>query len=327
MIIFKKKIFDKIFNSKLHKYKKAELIADFCRLNTLSIIKLAGSGHLGTSMSAMDIFVWLKYFQIYTKKFNKRNMNRDIFFSSKGHDVPAMYSVLYSLGIINLDKFILLRRLNGLDGHPDVSIKSIETNTGSLGMGISKAKGFAWSKKYLKKKGDTIVLTGDGEFQEGQIYESLQTTAHQKINNLIVIIDHNKIQSSKFVKDIIDLKNIKKKVESFGWYVLRCNGHSFNDLDSVFKKFKKINDKPKLLIADTVKGRGIKSIEHTHFMKKNKSYAWHSGAPSDKLYSQMINSLILEIKKKLIKFRFNFNPFEKNNFHKYSKKNISIDIH
>jgi len=208
MIIFKKKIFDKIFNSNLHKYKKAELIADFCRLNTLSIIKLAGSGHLGTSMSAMDIFVWLKYFQIYTKKFNKKNMNRDIFFSSKGHDVPAMYSVLYSLGIINLNKFILLRRLNGLDGHPDVSIKSIETNTGSLGMGISKAKGFAWSKKYLKKKGDTIVLTGDGEFQEGQIYESLQTTAHQKINNLIVIIDHNKIQSSKFVKNIIDLKNI-----------------------------------------------------------------------------------------------------------------------
>ena len=105
MIIFKKKIFDKIFNSKLHKYKKAEIIADFCRLNTLSIIKLAGSGHLGTSMSAMDIFVWLKYFQIYSKKFNKKNMNRDIFFSSKGHDVPAMYSVLYSLGILNLKKF------------------------------------------------------------------------------------------------------------------------------------------------------------------------------------------------------------------------------
>ena len=117
---------------------------------------------------------------------------------------------MYAIGLITLKKLLLLRRLNGLDGHPDVSIKGIEANTGSLGMGISKAKGFAWSKKYLKLNGLVIVITGDGEFQEGQIFESLQTTAHQKINNLIVIMDHNKIQSSRYVKDIINLKTLEK---------------------------------------------------------------------------------------------------------------------
>lgn len=327
MIIFKKKIFDEIFNSNLDKFKKAELISDFCRINTLSIIKLAGSGHIGTSMSAMDIFVWIQFFLINKKKFDRKDLNRDIFFSSKGHDAPAMYSVLYSLGILELKKIKMLRRLNGLDGHPDVSIKSIETNTGSLGMGISKAKGFAWSKKYLKKKGSTFVLTGDGEFQEGQIFESLQTAVHQKLNDIVVIIDHNKIQSSKFVKDVIDLKNLKEKIQSFGWYVDRCNGHSFVELDKVFNKFKKIKNKPKLLIADTIKGKGIKLIEHVAFMKKNKFYTWHSGAPSDEIYNKMIKSIIIHIKKKLYKNKLKFDFFNKKNYYKYRDKNTSIDIH
>lgn len=327
MIIFKKKIFDEIFSSNLDKFKKAELISDFCRINTLSIIKLAGSGHIGTSMSAMDIFVWIQFFLINKKKFDRKDLNRDIFFSSKGHDAPAMYSVLYSLGILELKKIKMLRRLNGLDGHPDVSIKSIETNTGSLGMGISKAKGFAWSKKYLKKKGSTFVLTGDGEFQEGQIFESLQTAVHQKLNDIVVIIDHNKIQSSKFVKDVIDLKNLKEKIQSFGWYVDRCNGHSFVELDKVFNKFKKIKNKPKLLIADTIKGKGIKLIEHVAFMKKNKFYTWHSGAPSDEIYDKMIKSIIIHIKKKLYKNKLKFDFFNKKNYYKYTDKNTSIDIH
>lgn len=327
MIIFKKKLFDEILNLKISKFKKAELISDFCRINTLSIIKIAGSGHIGTSMSAMDIFVWIQFFLINKKKFYKKDLNRDIFFSSKGHDVPAMYSVLYSLGILKLKQFTMLRRLNGLDGHPDVSIKSIETNTGSLGMGISKAKGFAWSKKYLNKKGSTFVLTGDGEFQEGQIFESLQTTAHQKLNNIVVIIDHNKIQSSKFIKDVIDLKNLKKKIRSFGWHVDRCNGHSFVELDKVFNKFKKIKNKPKLLIADTIKGKGVKLIEHVSFMKKNKFYTWHSGAPSDKVYNKMINSIINHIKKKINRNHLKFDFFAKKNYYTYTNKNISIDIH
>ena len=326
MIIVPNKYFKEIKKLKINIYEKANLIALLCRLNVLTMVKIAGSGHLGTSMSALDLFVWIKHFQFSNKK-KTNNINRDIFFSSKGHDAPGLYSVLFSLGIISLDKILKLRKIDGLDGHPDVSIKGIEANTGSLGMGISKAKGFAWSKSFLKQKGNVIVLTGDGEFQEGQIYEALQTTAHQKINNLTVIIDHNKIQSSQYVKNIIDLKNLKEKISSFGWHVERCDGHSFKKLKNVFKKFEKIKNKPKLLIADTIKGKGISLIEHTNVMKKNKYYNWHSGAPSDEMYLKMINEVILNIKKVIKKNKLKLSPFKilrsENSYQKY----ISTDIH
>ena len=289
----------KIFKLKIKNFIKAEIISAICRANTLSIIKRAGSGHLGTSFSAMDLFVWIKLFRYKTPKNKLNDPNRNIFFSSKGHDAPALYSVLYALGIIDLDKILKLRKLGGLDGHPDVSIKGIESNTGSLGMGISKAKGFLWAKSYLKKKGNIIVMIGDGEFQEGQIFEALQTTAHQNLNNLIVVMDHNKIQSSQYVKKIIELKNLKDKIKSFGWHVERCDGHNFKKIESVFAKFEKIKNKPKFLIADTIKGKGVKFMEHTEVMKKNKYYNWHAGAPNDKDFSkaqkilyQKINLLI-----------------------------------
>jgi transketolase len=324
MIFIKKNFIKIISNLKISKFVKAELIADLCRINTLSMIKVAGSGHIGTSMSAMDIFVWVKFFIDKTPNF--KDPNRNILFSSKGHDVPALYSVLYAIGVISLKKLLLLRRLNGLDGHPDVSVKGIETNTGSLGMGISKAKGFAWSKKYLGSKGLVIVITGDGEFQEGQIFEALQTTAHQKINNIIVIIDHNKIQSSKYVDDIINLRDVKKKVETFGWHVEVCNGHNFEEIDKKFSKLNYIKNKPKLIIANTIKGKGIKNIEHTIFMKKNKSYLWHSGSPSDIQYKSMINGMIRNLNKKLIKYVPSI-KIEKKYIYIHSTKNISLDIH
>ena len=164
---------------------------------------------------------------------------------------------MFSLGIIKFNKILRLRRLNGLDGHPDVRINGIEFNTGSLGMGISKAKGISWAKKYLKKKGLSIVITGDGEFQEGQIYESLQTTSAQNIKNLLVIMDHNKIQSSQFVKDIINIEPLVQKIKSFGWHVERCNGNSMVSLSKTLKRILKKTSKPKFLIADTIKGKGI----------------------------------------------------------------------
>jgi transketolase len=271
----------KILKSKLDNFFKAKILAVINRINTLAIIKRAGSGHVGTSFSAMDIFTWVKYFSFVTLKKDLKKEERNIFFSSKGHDVPALYSILYSLKIISLDKILKLRRISGLDGHPDISIPGIEANTGSLGMGISKAKGIVWSKRYLKKKGQVIVLIGDGEFQEGQIFEALQTTAHQKLNEVIVIMDHNKIQSSQYVSKIINLRDLEKKISSFGWHVERCNGHSFKEINKVFKKFIKIKNKPKFLIADTIKGKGVSFMEHPKVMKKSSLYNWHAGAPGD----------------------------------------------
>lgn len=296
----KKNQIDLIYNSKkLNHYIKAKIISNICRLNILFMIKKAGSGHLGTSMSSIDIMVWLKLFHMSNKKIG--DPNRDIFFSSKGHDAPALYSVLFAKGDISLNKIKKLRKIDGLDGHPDVSCDGVEANTGSLGMGISKAKGILWAKKYFNQKGFVYVMTGDGELQEGQIFEALQTTKHQKLNDLMVIVDHNKIQSSKFVKDIIDLRNLKNKFLSYGWHFERCDGHSFIELNRCLVKLKKIKDKPKILVADTIKGKGISFMEHTNYMKKNKFYTWHAGAPSNndflKAQEELINLITLDLKK------------------------------
>ncbi|KKS88177.1 MAG: hypothetical protein UV62_C0012G0008 [Parcubacteria group bacterium GW2011_GWC1_43_11] len=192
--------------------KKLTLIADMCRLNTLSAVKRAGSGHLGSSFSAMDIVVWLYYREMNTVEFGFKHPDRDIYFSSKGHDVPGLYSVFFSLGVISEELFLKLRRLGGLHGHPDVSNPGIEANSGSLGMGISKGRGMAWSKNYWRLGGRVFVMTGDGEFQEGQNYEALRGAAHLGQDRLIVIMDHNKVQSDKLVKDVGDLKRFLKRL-------------------------------------------------------------------------------------------------------------------
>lgn len=318
------KEFHKILKLKINKFKKAEILATMCRLNILSSIMKAGSGHLGTSFSAIDLFIWIKIFRFKTPKNLIKNANRNIFFSSKGHDAPALYSVLHGLNIISFKKILKLRRLGGLDGHPDVSIPGIEANTGSLGMGISKAKGFLWAKRYLKKKGNVIVLIGDGEFQEGQIFESLQTTAHQKLNKLIVIMDHNKVQSSQYVKKIIDLLDLKKKIQSFGWHVERCNGHNFRDIDNSIKKILKIKNKPKFLIADTIKGKGINFMEHTKVMKSNNSYNWHSGAPDEDNFLKAQTILIKKIQFMIKKLNINDLKFISISLKKTKDKNIEI---
>ena len=235
-----------------------------CRANALATVKRAGSGHLGSSLSSLDIVTALYFAEMNIAELGIAHPDRDIYFSSKGHDVPGHYAVLYGLGILSKEKFINLRRHDGTHGHPDVSIPGIEANSGSLGMGISKAKGMAWAKKAKGSGGRVIVMTGDGELQEGQIWESLQTTAHQGINNLIAIVDHNKFQSDKALRHIIDLGDLAAKFTMFGWHVERCNGHDFAALGEVFAKFKRITDKPKVLIADTVKGKGISFMESPH---------------------------------------------------------------
>jgi transketolase len=222
-----------------------------------------------------------------TVKLGVKHPDRDIYFSSKGHDAPGFYAVLYSLGLLGEEKLINLRRLGGTHGHPDVSLPGIEANSGSLGMGISKAKGIAIAKKINGWKGNVFVMTGDGELQEGQIWESLQTAAHQKITNINVIVDFNKIQTDKPVKNVIDLGDLQNKFEAFGWYAERCDGHNFAEMESAFARFKMIKDQPKVLIADTIKGKGISFMEGPESLKKSSGlYQWHSGAPDDDSFEQ-----------------------------------------
>ena len=292
--------FKRVRAADLDRYAKLQLLSDMCRANAFATVKRAGSGHLGSSFSSLDIVSALYFAEMNIDEVGISHPNRDIYFSSKGHDVPGHYAVLYAMGLISKAQFINLRRHGGTHGHPDVSIPGIEANSGSLGMGISKAKGMAWAKKAKGFAGRVIVMTGDGELQEGQIWESLQTAAHQKVNNLIVVVDYNKFQSDKALKHIIDLGNLSAKFEMFGWHVERCNGHDFGALEEVFTKFKQVTDKPKILIADTVKGKGISFMEGpTEWPDEQFLYQWHAGAPDDESFQAGYRELINGINNRL----------------------------
>ncbi len=297
--IIKKSEFDRIKNIDGNWETKMQLFADMCRYNTLVAVKKAGSGHLGSSLSAMDITTYLYLNELNILDVGLDSPDRDIYFSSKGHDVPGLYSIFYALGIIPEEKLLMLRRLHGLDGHPEVRIPGIEASTGSLGMGISKGKGMAWAKSYRNNRGYVYVLTGDGEFQEGQIYESLQAAAHQKIGNLTAIMDHNKYQTDMLVKDVNNIEDVVNKVSAFGWHAVRINGHDYNELKKTFTELKNVTDKPKMIIADTIKGKGVSFMERpeTETFEGKTLYKWHSGAPDDESYEKGLAELTESINK------------------------------
>jgi transketolase len=291
LFLIPKSEFDRVAAGVTEPTTRLQLVADMCRLNTLVEIKKAGSGHLGSSLSAMDLNVWLYFEEMNVRHVGVDSPDRDIFFSSKGHDVPGLYAVFHALGIIPEEKLLRLRRLGGLDGHPDVHNAGCESNTGSLGMGIGKARGMAWAKRHLQRGGRVFVMTGDGELQEGQIWESLQTTAHQKVD-VTVIVDHNKLQTDMPVEDIIALTDLAAKFRAFGWHVERCDGHDFDQLRGVFRRLKGIKDKPKVLIADTLKGRGVSFMEKiSDLASQQGKYLWHSGAPADEPFQKGFEEL------------------------------------
>lgn len=294
--MIEKSEFDRVCASSADILSLLPTLADMNRANALMAVKRAGSGHLGSSFSAMDIVVHLYLKVMNTLTSGADNPHRDIYFSSKGHDVPGLYALLYSTGIIPASKLLSLRRFNGLDGHPDIEIPGIEANSGSLGMGISKGRGMAWAKEKLQLGGQIYVLTGDGEWQEGQNFEALQGAAALNLSNLVVIIDHNKVQSDKEVHRIVTLGELDQKLRSFGWYVRRCNGHDHAELADVFRHFSTIREQPKLLIADTIKGRGVSFMEHPQALQAgNGYYLWHSGAPSDEMFFRAYDEILSRI--------------------------------
>ena len=245
----------------------------------------AGSGHIGTSLSCLDILSLL-HLEVLE--------DDDRFFSSKGHDAPALYAVLAALGRIDFEALHRLRRLGGLPGHPDVATTpAIVTNTGSLGMGISKAKGFLAADRLLGRSGRVFVLLGDGELQEGQIWESLGSAANQGLDQLWVIVDHNKIQSDTWVADVSDLGDLAAKFAAFGWAVDRCAGNDVEALDAALRRLGEAGQGlPKVLIADTVKGAGAEGMEPEGLGHgPDALYDFHSGAPAAEAYDQAVGAI------------------------------------
>jgi transketolase len=272
------------------------LLADMCRLNALAAVKRAGSGHLGSSFSALDVVVHLLYEELNVAELGFDHSDRDVFFSSKGHDVPGLYAALVGLGVIPQERLLRLRRLGGLDGHPDVRIPGIEANSGSLGMGISKGRGIAWAKWSLGLGGRVVVMTGDGELQEGQNWEALQTAAHEFQGTLWVVVDRNEIQSDKLTEEVVSLGDLEEKLRAFGWEVRSCDGHDHAALREAFAAFRAVDDTPNALIARTVKGKGVSFMERSAALAEGGGfYRWHAGAPGDEDFDRAQGELLERI--------------------------------
>src|SRR5947208_7516698 len=271
-----------------------------CRLNALTAVKRAGSGHLGSTFSSLDVVVHLLWRELNVRELGWQHAERDVFFSSKGHDVPGLYAALHALGVIPPERLLRLRRLGGLDGHPDIGVPGIEANSGSLGMGISKGRGMAWAKRLLGRGGRVVVMTGDGELQEGQNYEGLQAAAAQAQDNLWVIVDRNELQSDKPTEEILPLGDLEAKLRAFGWHVDSCDGHDHAELLRAFESFRSAGEVPKALVARTIKGKGVSFMEHPQALSEGDgTYRWHAGAPDDASFARAHAELLARIRGRL----------------------------
>jgi len=282
----------------ISKIKILKEISNQARIYGLMSIFYAGSGHPGGVLSCIDLITYLYAYKFRIKKisyFNK--INRDRLILSKGHSAPAIYSTLAALKVLKYKDILKLRKIDSIfQGHTcRINTPWVEASTGSLGQGFSFSIGQALSLKFLKKKGRVFSIIGDGEMQEGQIWEGLMLAAQHKLRNLVIILDYNKLQSDNFNKKIINIEPIKEKILAFNWNVLEIDGHSFHEIDkSINKNFK--NDKPTFIIAHTIKGKGVSYMENKPL--------WHG---SVKMNFEQIKSSLIELgaKQNLIKECFN----------------------
>lgn len=281
--------FQRIRGLNVPREQRAALFADMCRLNALYMIARAGSGHIGSSFSSLDIISWLLLEEM---------QQEDIFFSSKGHDVPGYYSALIGMGKLEFDLIHKLRKIDGLPGHPDIGTPGIVTNTGSLGMGISKAKGMVFANRLANRPGRVFVMTGDGELQEGQFWESLASAVNCGLHEITAIIDHNKLQSDTFVRNVSDLGDLEAKLRAFGWRVERCDGHDIGAFAATLASLKG-ETRPKIVIADTVKGKGVSFMEHTSLDSDVAMYRFHSGAPDAGSYRLAAQEIMARLQQRM----------------------------
>jgi transketolase len=282
--------FERLRAAPLSPVARAGAFAALARINTLYMIAGAWSGHVGTSFSSIEIMSWLFLNEI-------RDLDRgpdacDIFFSSKGHDAPALYNVLIGRGLLPADLLHQLRRLHGLPGHPHIETPYIQANTGSLGMGISKAKGMALANRLAGRERRIFVLTGDGELQEGQFWESLGSAAARGLGEIVAIIDHNKIQSDTWVDQVSPLGDLDAKLRAFGWHVSHVDGHDVAALEQTFRALEQVTTQPRVIVADTVKGKGVSFMEGPAALAADELYLFHSGAPSEDRYARGLGELM-----------------------------------
>lgn len=245
------------------KIKFLKTKANKVRKSVIEMLAEAGSGHPGGSLSSTEIITCL-YFEIMRHNPKEPTWpQRDRFHLSKGHCCPAVYAALALSGYFPSEKLSTLRKLGStLQGHPDRRVPGIEVASGSLGQGLSVSLGMALAGKIDKQDFRVYCLMGDGEIQEGNIWEAAMAAAHYKLDNLCGIVDYNGFQIDGRTEEIMNLEPLTKKWEAFGWQVLECNGHNIKELLEAFNKAKTVQLKPTVIIAHTVKGKGISFMEH-----------------------------------------------------------------
>jgi len=232
------------------------------RVETLKMTYAAGSGHPGGSFSMAEALVTLYHKVLDVAPDRLDDPDRDVFILSKGHCAPGLYAVLGDLGYFPRDEFPRLRRLGGLlQGHADRKVPGIEMSTGSLGMGLGYGNGVALTKRLDGRRGRVWVLMGDGELQEGNVWESAMTSAHRRLDNLVLLIDHNRIQIDGFVEDVKGIEPVADKMRAFGFHVVAVDGHDIPALLSTFEAAKRVEGKPVCILLATVKGKGVSFME------------------------------------------------------------------
>lgn len=270
--------------------QKLQILACKARTGVVLGTYHAKSGHPGGSLSAADIFTYLYFKEMKIDPQNPHMEDRDRFVLSKGHTCPGLYAVMALKGYFPWEELTKLRHVGAmLQGHPDMKgTPGVDMSTGSLGQGVSAACGMAMAGKMDGKDYRVYTLLGDGECEEGQVWEAAMFAAHNKLDNLVVIVDQNGLQIDGPVAEVCSIEPLDKKFESFGFEVVKIDGHCFDDIEAAFEKAKTVTGKPVAILAKTVKGKGVSFMES--------QVGWHGTAPNKEQFEQATAELEANIK-------------------------------
>ncbi len=254
-------------------------VANEVRKGAVTAVYNAKSGHPGGSLSAADIYTYLFFEEMNIDPADPKKDDRDRFVLSKGHTAPGYYAALANRGFFPVEDLKTLRKVGSyLQGHPDMKhIPGVDMSSGSLGQGISAAVGMAISGKLRKKDYRVYTLLGDGEIQEGQVWEAAMLAAHHSLDNLVVIVDNNNLQIDGSIDEVNSPYPIDKKFEAFNFHVINVDGHDFDALDAAFKEARETKGQPTAIIAKTIKGKNVSFMEN--------QASWHGAAPNEEQYA------------------------------------------
>ena len=265
--------------------KQLQITACKVRMGVVESTHGAKAGHPGGSLSAAEVFTYLYFKEMNIDPKNPQWENRDRFVLSKGHTTPGLYSALAERGFFPVEDLPTFRHIDSyLQGHPNMrTVPGVDMSTGSLGQGISVAVGMALGAKHTGKENRVYTLLGDGEIQEGQVWEACMAAAHYNLDNLCIVVDNNGLQIDGNVADVMSPYPIVDKLEAFGFAVQQVDGHNFDELEVAFNKAKETKGKPSAIVMKTVKGKGVSYMEN--------QAGWHGKAPNDAEYEQAMTEL------------------------------------